>query len=61
MSASPAVGHTSRHTPLLMVKLHIAEEEVEAIVNTEARASVVGKRLACKLGIWKRARKVKVR
>ena len=31
------------------------------MVDTGASASVVGKRLALKLGIWKRARKVKVR
>ena len=30
-------------------------------MDTGASASVVGKRLARKLGIWKRARKVKVR
>ena len=30
-------------------------------MDTGASTSVVGKRLACKLGIWKRARKVKVR
>ena len=44
-----------------MVKVHLAGEEVEAVVDTGASASVVGKRLARKLGIWKRARKVKVR
>ena len=44
-----------------MVKLHLAKEAVEAFVNTGASASVVGKPLTCKLGIWKRARKVKVR
>ena len=44
-----------------MVQLHLAGEEVEAVVDTGASASVVGKRLACKLGIWKRARRVKVR
>ena len=60
-STSPAVGRTPRHTPLLTVKLHLAGEEVEAVVDTGASASVVGKRLARKLGIWKRARKVKVR
>ena len=47
--------------PSLKVKLHLAGEEVEAVVDTGASASVVGKRLARKLGIWKRARKVKVR
>ena len=36
-------------------------EEVEAVVDTGASASVVGKRLAHKLRIWKRVRKVKVR
>ena len=41
--------------------MHLAGEEVEAVVDTGARASVVERRLACKLGIWKRARKVKVR
>ena len=60
-STSLAVGHTTRHTPLFTVKLHLAGEEVEAVVDTGASASVVGTRLARKLGIWKRARKVKVR
>ena len=41
--------------------MHLAGEEVEAVVDTGASASVVGKRLAQKLGMWKRARKVKVR
>ena len=45
----------------MTVKLHLAEEQVEAVVDTGASASVVGKRLARKLGIWKRVRKVKVR
>ena len=44
-----------------MVKLHLAGEEVEGVGDTVASASVVGKRLARKLRIWKRARKVKVR
>ena len=34
---------------------------MEAVVDSGASASVVEKHLACKLGIWKRARKVKVR
>ena len=41
--------------------MHLAGEEVEAVVDTAASASVVGRRLARKLGMWKRARKVKVR
>ena len=41
--------------------MHPTEEKLEAIVDTGASASVVGKHLARKLGIWKRARKVKVR
>ena len=45
----------------MTVKLHLAEEEVEAVVDTGVSALVVGKHQACKLGIWKRARKVKVR
>ena len=44
-----------------MIKLHLAEEEVETVVDTGASASVVGKCLACKLGIWKIVRKVEVR
>ena len=43
------------------VILHLAGEEVEAVVNTGASASVVGKRQARKLRIWKRAKNVKVR
>ena len=45
---------------LLIAKLHLAGEEVEAIVNTGASASVVGKCFARKLGIRKRFRKVNV-
>ena len=60
-STSPAVRRTSRDTPLLTVKLHLAGEEIEAVVDTEASASVVGKHLAYTLEIWKRARKVKAR
>ena len=45
----------------MMVKLHLADEEIEAVMDTGASASVVGKRLAHKLGIWKRAKKFKVR
>ena len=41
--------------------MQIAEEEVEAVGDTRATALVVGKHLAHKLRIWKRARKVKVR
>ena len=58
---SLAVGRTPQHTPLLTVKLHFAGKDVEAVVDTGASASVVGKHLACKLGIWKRAKKIKVR
>ena len=60
-STSPAVGHTPQQTPLLTVKLHLVGQEVEAVADTVASASVVGKSLARKLGIWKRGRKVKVR
>ena len=45
----------------MTVKVYLAGEEVKAVVDTGASASVVGKRLARKLGIWKRAKKVKVR
>ena len=41
--------------------MHLAREEIEAVVDTGASASVVGRRLARILGLWKRARKVKVR
>ena len=44
-----------------MVKLHLAGEDIVASVDTGASNSGVGKHLARKLGIWKRARKVKVR
>ena len=41
--------------------MHLAGEEVEVVGDTGASASVVGKRVARKLGIWKSAKKVKVR
>ena len=43
------------------MKLHLAGEEVEAVVDTGATASLVGKCLIHKLGSWKRVRKGKVR
>jgi len=60
-SVSPAVGQTPRHTPLLTVRITIVGEEVDAVVDTGASATVIGERIAKKLGCWKRARKVKVR
>ena len=60
-STSPAVGRTHQHTPLLTVKLHLAGEEIEAVVDTGASASIAGKCLARKLGIWKRVKKVGLR
>ena len=41
--------------------MHIVVEQVDAIVETGASASVVGMSLPSKLGIWKQASKVKVR
>ena len=41
--------------------MHVVGEEVEAVVDTGASASVVGKRLACQLEEWTRVRKVQVR
>ena len=55
------MGRTILHTPLMTVKLYLGGEAVEADVDTEASASVLGKRLACKFRILKRERKVKVR
>ena len=60
-STSPAAGRTPQYTPFLTVELHLAGDEVEAVEDTGASASVVGKHLVRKLGIWKRARIVKVR
>jgi len=57
----PTVGRTPRHTPFLTVRIYIAGEEVEAIADRGASAPVVGQRLAMKLGVWKRARKVLVK
>ena len=37
------------------------EEAVEAVVDSRASASVVGKHQVCELVVWKRARKVKIR
>ena len=45
----------------MTVKLHLVGEEVQAVVDAGASASVVGKCPARKLVMWKRARKVKVR
>ena len=60
MCPSTAVGRTPRHTPLLTVSIQLAVGEVEAIVDCAASTSVVGKRLAKKLGVWKTARKVNI-
>ena len=60
-SKSPDVGHTPQHTPLLRVKLDLVGEEVEAVMDTGASASIVGKRLAHMLGICTRVRKINIR
>ena len=41
--------------------MYLVVEEVDTVVDPITSASVVGKRLACKLGIWTRPRKVKIR
>ena len=45
----------------MTVKFHLAGEEVEVVVDTKANTSILRKCLVRKLGIWKRAKKVKVR
>ena len=44
-----------------MVQIQIAGEKVEAVVDIGASALVIGRCLAVKLGVWKRARKVKMK
>ena len=41
--------------------MHLAVRELEAVVDTRASASIVAEGLAYELGIWKSARKVKVK
>src|SRR5258706_4900792 len=41
--------------------MQIAGEEVEAVVDIGASAPIIGRRLVVKLGVWKRARKVKMK
>jgi len=45
----------------LTVRITIAAEQVDEAVDSGASATVIGERIAKKLGCWKRARKVKVR
>jgi len=59
-SVSPTVRRTPRHKPLLTVRITIAGEEVDAVVDTGASAPAIGERITKKLGCWKKARKVKV-
>jgi len=56
-----AVSRTSRHTPLLTVHIYIAGMEVKVIVDSGASPAVVGDKVAKKLGVWKRERKVKAK
>jgi len=44
-----------------MVRIHIAIMELEAILDSKASAHMVGERAAKKLGVRKRARKVRVK
>ena len=60
-STSLAIGRTSPHILPFTVKLDLAGGNVEVVVDTGASALVAGKRLAYKLGIWNKVRKVKVR
>ena len=45
----------------MTVKLYITRTNVEAVVDTGASASIVGKRLAHMLGICTRVRKINIR
>ena len=60
-STSFTFARTSRDIPILTVQILIAGEEVEAIVESSASAPVIESRIAKKLSVLKRARKVKVR
>ena len=44
-----------------MVPITIAGTTVHAVIDTAASAPVVGKSIASKMGIWKRAKRVRVR
>jgi len=52
---------TPKHIPLLRVRIYIAEEEVEAVVDSGTSSPIVLNGLAYKLGICNSGRKIKVR
>ena len=54
------VGHTLRHCALLTVPITVAETTVHSVIDIAASAPMVGKAIACKMGIYKRAKKVHV-
>ena len=60
-SLSPTVKRTTQYTCLLTVQIQRDRESVVGIVDCAASATVVGTRLAQKLGVWKRTQKVNVR
>jgi len=58
-SVSAAVGRTPRHTPLLTVRITIAGEEVDAVVDTGASAPVIGERIAKNWDVGRELRRLR--
>ena len=54
------VGHTLRHSALLMVPITITVIIVHAVIDIAASMPIVSKAIACKMGIWKRVKKVHI-
>ena len=55
------VGRTPKHEPLLTVPIRIAGMDIEALVDCGSSGSIVGPKIAKTLGVWKRAKKIKIR
>lgn len=54
-----SIESTCRHTCLLKVKLRTIREEVETVLDIRGSTLVMGKQVACNLGICKKVRKIK--
>ena len=55
-----AVGRIPRHELLLTVPVKIAGIFINAIVDCGASGPVIGPKIAKRLGVWKRAKKINI-
>ena len=60
LAIDPPIGRTPRHESLLTIPIKIAGIFVNAVVDCRASAPIIGPKIAKRLGVWKRRKKIKI-